>query len=335
MYPAPDAPEAGVFVEQQIEGLRRIGLEVGVLFVDRLAAGMKSYLGLRRRIRDRALWFRPDVVHAMYGGVMAAQAMAAADHVPGVVTFHGSDILGQPLAGSVRKLIARFGVRCSIRAARRAARVVAVSRALAEALPQDIDRSKVRLIPCGIDLKRFKPRDRRQCQVQLGWSPECFHILFSGSADPVKRPALAQAAVEQLIRSGIRTEIHFLRGVSNREVPIWLNASDVVLITSLHEGSPTIVKEALACDIPVVSVDVGDVAERIQGIEGCYIASPEAADLACKLERVRSGPRRILGRATVQALSLESIARRLHEVYLEIAQAPAGAAPGERVAEAV
>jgi len=58
---------------------------------------------------------------------------------------------------------------------------------------------------------------------------------------------------------------------------VWLNASNVLLLTSLHEGSPTVVKEALACGLPVVSVDVGDVAERIEGIEGCHlaVATPE------------------------------------------------------------
>jgi glycosyltransferase involved in cell wall biosynthesis len=115
-------------------------------------------------------------------------------------------------------------------------------------------------------------------------------------------------------------ELHVLRGVPNEEVPIWLNASNVVLLTSQHEGSPMIVKEALACDRPIVSVDVGDVAERLSGIQGCYLARPEAADLAGKLLRVSKGPPSIRGRQTLTELSLHRVAVRLKEFYEETIQ---------------
>ena len=81
--------------------------------------------------------------------------------------------------------------------------------------------------------------------------------------------------MERATRLGIDAEMHHLSGVPNDHVPIWLNASDVVLLTSLHEGSPTIIKEALACNRPVVSVDVGDVRERIRGVDGCFLARPD------------------------------------------------------------
>jgi glycosyltransferase involved in cell wall biosynthesis len=106
-----------------------------------------------------------------------------------------------------------------------------------------------------------------------------------------------------------------LRGVSHTDVPIWLNASNVVLITSLHEGSPNIVKEALACNVPVVSVDVGDVKERTRNIQGCYLASPEPAALADKLQRVYESVGRVAGRIAVEELSLERVAARLREFY--------------------
>jgi teichuronic acid biosynthesis glycosyltransferase TuaC len=92
----------------------------------------------------------------------------------------------------------------------------------------------------------------------------------------------------------------------------------VVLLTSLHEGSPNIVKEALACNIPVVSVDVGDVRERIQGIEGCYLAVPEPGDLAAKLQMVQAGSRRVVSRIKMQELSLKRVALQLKEFYSEV-----------------
>ena len=140
---------------------------------------------------------------------------------------------------------------------------------------------------------------------------------MSSSGDPVKRPELARAATEYLERKHGSVQFHILSGVSNQEVPIWLNASDVVLLTSRHEGSPNIIKEALACNLPVVSIDVGDVRERIQGVEGCYLALPDPSDLAAKLHLVHGGRRRVEGRVQMQELSLEQIGLLLKRFYIE------------------
>jgi glycosyltransferase involved in cell wall biosynthesis len=134
----------------------------------------------------------------------------------------------------------------------------------------------------------------------------------------VKRFDLAQAAVLALNSSGVRTEMHQLQGIENSVVPVWLNASNVLLLTSLHEGSPTVVKEALACNVPVVSVDVGDVRQRIRDIDGCYIAAPDPSDLAAKLSLVCSGKGRVAGRVKMQELSLERIALELKNLYQDL-----------------
>jgi glycosyltransferase involved in cell wall biosynthesis len=129
---------------------------------------------------------------------------------------------------------------------------------------------------------------------------------------------LARAAVEVANRSGIPAEIHQLQGVPHDEVPIWLNASDILILTSLHEGSPNVIKEALACNLPIISVDVGDVRERVDGIEGCYLALPNPEDLAAKLRLVHSGPRQVAGRIKMQELSLRRIALALRDFYEEL-----------------
>jgi teichuronic acid biosynthesis glycosyltransferase TuaC len=319
MYPTSQNPTLGIFVEQQIKGLRQIGLDVDVFVVDRASKGMGAYWGLKRQNRARVASFQPDIVHVMYGGVMADQVTSIVDHRPIVVTFHGSDLLGEHLSGFLRKSIASFGVWASVRAARRASGIVVVSKGLRDVLPEDVDRSKVRIIPCGIDLKQFKPLDQYTCREQLGWDNNHHHVLFSSAAGhPTKRPSLARTAVETLKRWGTQVEMHYLQGVPNPVVPLWLNASDVVLLTSLSEGSPTIIKEALACNVSVVSVDVGDVSERIQEIEGCYLALPEPNDLATKLHMVLTGPPRVAGRVKMQGLSLEQVALRLREFYSEL-----------------
>ena len=325
MYPTAETPGAGTFIEQQIKGLRQIGLDVNVLHLDRRRKGMKVYLRMTRQLRREIDKSQPDVVHAMYGGVMADQVTRIVTDRATVVTLHGSDVLGEHLSGIMRKVIAGYGVWASWQAAKRAQRVITVSNTLKNVLPRDIDRSKVEVIPNGIDLARFKPIERNQCRRQLGWLPQNFHVLFpANSGDPVKRPELAQAAVNCLWRSGIRAEMHCLRGIPNSEVPLWINASHVVLLTSLHEGSPTIIKEALACNTPVVSVDVGDVSERLNGIEGCYIALPDPIELAAKLALVYADRGSVAGRERMEEFSLEHIARRIHGVYQNALRSPNG-----------
>ena len=319
VYPSTDAPASGTFVEQQLKGLRQIGLNVDVMVVDRLERGMSCYLGLGRKVQARMVSCQPDLVHVMYGGVMADMVTRAVGDVPTVVSFCGSDLLGELLSGPVRKFVSRYGVMASHKAARRATGIIVKSQNLRDALPNHVDHSKVRIIPNGIDLERFRPLSQETCRARLGWNANHFHVLFpTNGGDPVKRPHLARSAIDRVIRSGIPAELHYLCGVAHDEVPLWLNASDSLLLTSLHEGSPNIVKEALACNIPIVSVDVGDVRERVQGIDGCYIALAESGDLATKLSLVHNSSRRVSARVKMHALSLERIARRLKEVYEEI-----------------
>jgi teichuronic acid biosynthesis glycosyltransferase TuaC len=317
LYPTPRHPTMGTFVEQQIVGLKRISLEVDLMLVNRAERGMGSYFTMGAALRKRIGQFKPDVVHVMYGGVLAERVTSTVTEIPVVVSFCGSDLLGACLQG-FRRVTGEFGVLASYIAAKRAVGIIVKSRNLEEALPVSVDRSKVKIIPNGIDLERFRPIDQVECRKKLGWSLDRFHVLFPANADlAVKRPHLAQAAIEAANRSGLNAEMHQLRGVPHGEVPIWLNASDVILLTSFHEGSPNIIKEALACNAPVVSVDVGDVRERISGIDGCHIALPDSHDLGAKLHLVRARGGRIAGRERVQQISLEQTCLKVRSFYLE------------------
>lgn len=319
MFPTPGMPASGIFVAEQVKGMRAIGLEVEVEFVDRQSRGMRAYYSMLGPLRRTMRKFAPDVLHIMYGGVMAERITRKKNHIPQVVTFHGSDLLGENLSGLLRKLISHYGVFCSRRAARRADGVILVSNRLKQALPKGLDSGRIRLIPCGIDLQRFRPLSKVNCQRELGWDETFVHVLFpSHRNNTVKRPALALAAVEELQIGGIPAILHFLEGVPNSQVPVWMNASDALVLTSAHEGSPTAVKEALACGLPVVSLDVGDVAERLDGIEGCYLAAGNSVDVAAKLRLVFHRNRRVLARSFIEQLSLENIARRLAAFYQEL-----------------
>jgi len=319
MYPSFDSPALGTFVEQQVKGLERIGLEMRVVYVERRRLGMRAYFGVQAQVRKQLAEFRPDLVHVMYGGIIAERVTTLIDTLPVIVSFCGSDLLGELLSGQWRKLAAQCGVWASHRAAKRASGIVVKSKNLRDALPPIVQPSKIRVIPNGIDLDRFKPLERQICITKLGWKAERFHILFPANGGGAqKRPDLARAAVRKILASGIDAEMHELQGVPHDEVPIWINGSNAVLLTSLHEGSPNIIKEALACNVPVVSVDVGDVKERVHGIAGCYISHSDPNDLASHLRLVHSGRARIAGRETMKELSLEKIAGCLKAFYEEV-----------------
>jgi len=334
MFPTRAAPANGVFVEEQIKGLRARGLQVRVLFVDRRRQGPLVYYRLGPRLRTAVNEFAPDLLHIMYGGVMAQQGTSILAMPPIVVTFHGSDLLGENLHGWQRKVLSHYGVLCSRVAARRAEGVIVVAQHLLRPLGKKVERKKVRVIPCGIDLERFKPMDHARCREQLGWQPDRFHVLFATSAgDAVKQPELARAAVAELQRDGRRVDFHIMSGVPNSEVPVWLNASDVLLLTSKHEGSPTIVKEALACGLPVVSVKLGDVPERLEGIDGCHLAEADPAALARKLAVVFERRQRLNCRDKLQELSCEAAAGNLEGFYQQLITQRAAAIVGSRYAK--
>lgn len=318
MYPRPGWPMSGVFVEQQVEGLRRIGVDVDVFLFDRETKGMGVYRSALPSLVSTLVSGRHDIVHIMYGGIMASTVAARTMGRPTVVTFHGSDVLGEPLSSWSRRLLARYGVWCSQRASLRATRVIAVSRVVARALPAAAQ-PKVRIVPCGIDLDRFSPGESMEAKRALGWDPRQFHVLFPANVgNPIKRPELAEAAVAWAVAQGVPCHLHYLRGIENTAVPTWMNAADCLVLTSRHEGSPTVVKEALACNLPVVSVDVGDVVERLEGVEGCHIAHARPEAIGAALAQVAARGQRIRGRAAVAPLSHVAIARTLEAIYREL-----------------
>ena len=153
----------------------------------------------------------------------------------------------------------------------------------------------------------------------LGWNPAHRHVLFPAPESRAeKRYDLAQAAVARLDPAFGPCELHSLDGIPHEEVPTWLNAAEVVLLTSSREGSPNAIKEALSCNVPVVSVDVGDVRERIEGVAGCFIAAATPADLAEKLGRVLEAGERIDAREQVADLAIERVAEKLRTIYVTL-----------------
>ncbi|MCI0627100.1 MAG: glycosyltransferase [Acidobacteria bacterium] len=319
MYPTDERPYQGTFVEQQVKGLRMVGVEVDVLLFARQERGVLTYASCPGRLCQALKTGRADVVHVMYGGVMALAVSGCVGRVPLVVSFCGDDLLGTIGRWPMASIRSWTNKRASLMAARRAAAVVVKSRNLAKALPEEVNSKRVYVVPNGVDLERFKPLDREACRQALNWSDDSFQVVFGVNGDPqTKRLALAQEAVARLNALGARAVLRLLDRVPHRQVPVWLNAGDVLLLTSIHEGSVNLVKEALACNLPVVSVDVGDVAERIQGVNMCHISAADPLKLAERMKDLALAKSRSNGRVAVAELSLEAIARKLHAIYASL-----------------
>jgi glycosyltransferase involved in cell wall biosynthesis len=305
------------FVKKQVESLRKLGVDVDLLEVDRTHGGRRVYSMLGRRVRQVVAEWRPDIVHVIYGGVMADVVTRRVTQMPVVITFCGTDLVGGNEGHKLlKRLSVRYGVIASRRAALRARSIVVESKRLLAALPSGIDRARVWIVPDGVDLELFRPLDREDCRRQLGWGEDEKHVLFPASRTrPEKQFWLAKSAVEGLRAAGRRIQLHELVGVPHEHVPVWLSAADAVVMTSTHEGSPNTIKEALACNVAVVSVDVGDVHEWIDGIEGCFLAEATPEDVAEKLARTLDTTSRIDSRGAVSGLALACIAERLRDVY--------------------
>jgi teichuronic acid biosynthesis glycosyltransferase TuaC len=317
MYPTSASPAQGTFVAQQVKSLKRL-VDLEVLHIDRVALGKAAYFSVPERVRQAVSRVSPDVIHVMNGGALAFFTAATITRHPLVISFCGSDLLGDPQRTWRRRAIGQATVRASKIAARRADAIITKSRQLAAQIPNNVSGDKIHIIPNGVDLKRFRPLNSMECRASLGWEEHEFHVLFTGNpVSETKRHGDAVGAVELLREKGVPARLQLMRDVPHDQVPVWLNAAHVLVVCSIHEGSPNIVKESLACECPVVSTDVGDVGERIESIAGCYLYQGGVHGLTHGLEAVYRQGVRLTCRSKLASISLEAIAERIVVVYVK------------------
>lgn len=302
----------------QVEFLRRAGNEVRVFGVD----DRTSPAGVIRNIRElraEARHFAPDLLVAYYGTMVAAITRLAAGKIPHVVTFRGSDLLGTSNPGWKWRLRDRLGRLLSLYAAAGAKRIVVNGSGLYQSLPAGM-RSKTHNLPNGINTEIFAPMPLAEARARLGWDMDTKVVLFNagvGSGQVVKNRPLAESALQAIQHVWPAARLEAISACTREEVALRMNASDSLLVTSLHEGSPDLVKEAMACDLPVVSVPCGDVPERLQGVSLSSIQPYEARALAQALETVFRQGGRSNGRAQLfaQGLDIPSVTERVLAVY--------------------
>ena len=278
------------FVMEQAQALQRLGCEV-----DFFAVIGKGPLGYLRNLHDLKVItraFQAELIHAHYG---LSGLLATLQHiVPVVVTYHGSD-LNEPLVRPFSQL-----------AMRRADWNIRV-------FGPEAKRPNETLLPCGIDL----PTGKEQLPPDV-LQPGRKHILFAGAFDnPVKDAALAKQAVAPVADA----QLIELRGFTREQVYALMQACDALLLTSRSEGSPQVIKEAMACGLPIVTTNVGDVALRLQNLDGCFIANSrnpqEITDLLHKsldFNGKTDGRQRLID----QGLTNDRVAAQLLNIYQQV-----------------
>lgn len=295
------------FYVQQVDALERLGVEQTTLsppgdeYLKMDSDESRSPLDYLRFVPEVLAHTDSDydLIHANYG--LSAPPALLQSELPVVLSLWGSDLMGD--YGWLSKRLAKH---CDA--------VIVMSQDMADQLPCD-----AYVIPHGVNFERFRPIPQDEALEVAGWDPDVKNVLFpyppSRQVKDYPKAERVVEAVESVL--GEPVAIRTLSGVAHEEMPYYYNAADAMIMTSVHEGSPNSVKEALACNTPVVSVDVGDVRERLEGVENAAVCDSEA-ELVSELARIIRTGERSNGREVVRELSLEHMGERILEVYEDV-----------------
>lgn len=266
MYPTSETVNWGTFVKHQVMALEQMGNKVDVYYIQ----GRQSkwnYLKAIWHVFVTTFISRYDVVHAHHG--LSGVASLLRFRTPLIITFHGTDIQ----MGIIQPFLSRLAARFSDAS-------IVVSEKLSSIIPGVI-------IPCGVDTSVFTPMNINEARLRLGFPLHKKIVIFPfDPARKIKRYDLAQSAVDELNKKGFPVTLEPIWNIPNEKMPLYYAAADVMILCSDSEGSPTSVKEALSCNTPVVSTDVGDVAQILKGIDNVVICKHTSEDIARGIETV-------------------------------------------------
>jgi len=296
-------------VARQVESLRSTGVKVDVLQI----TGSKAIKYLQCVRHLWALASKVDLIHAHYGfcGWVARSQIVK----PVVVSFMGSDLLGGKDANGRVGLFRKFEVKTNQWLARAVDMAIVKSAEMAKVIAG----ARVHIIPNGVDLELFRPMCPSEARAALGWSEDKIYVLFPSSPHiPGKGFDLALDVIREASKYMSGTlEMVPLGNVPPNRVPLYMNGCHALLMTSFSEGSPNVVKEAMACNLPIVSVPVGDVPELLVGVRECTICPRNVQLLSEALVKALVSNRRADGRSALErkGLSLMDVARRIKSIY--------------------
>jgi len=267
--------------------------------------------GYWRALREMKAILKAGDVHVVHGHHSRSAYLAiwaCADKIPIVVSFLGTDLYNM---GTANRLAYRSVIR-------RATAVIVKSERMRALITE---RQDVHVIPNGVDMSLFKPMDRFTCRKRLGLDTNYLYVLFAADPERVEKNfSLAQSAMEWLKARYRVSDCVLLPvyGVPQEILAEYINACNCMILSSEYEGSPNVVKEAMACNVPIVSTDVGDVRELVNNTANCHVVAHDSRLLGDALYNVLSHEGPTDGRARVEHLSVERVAHIISNIYQSI-----------------
>jgi len=285
------------FIIEQVESLKKIDIHIEYFLIK--GKGWTGYLKSLSKLKKKIKNKKFNLIHAHYGlsGLLATLQR----RIPVIITFHGSDI-------NINK-----NYKWSFIASRLSSKNIFVHKNQPKKLKVMLNEKDI--IPCGINLKIFQPKDKVALRKKLDWDQKKVYILFSSSFDkPVKNVNLAYKSTQNIKNS----ELIELKNYTKIELSNLMNAADLLLVTSFSETGPLIVKEAIACNCPVVSTDVGDVKEIIVKRKNSFVTSYNPKEIEAVIKKVIKLKKPVpKDELTLQEYDLNYAAQRIKVVYQE------------------
>jgi len=285
-------------INAQADSLRKLGNTIDYYPIK--GKGIGGYISNIPQLKQYVKKGNYDIIHSHYSFCGVVSTLATKK--PVVCSLMGSDVKESGLW----KLLIRYFIKYKWQ------KTIVKSLEMKKELGID----KVVVIPNGVDLELFKPMEKKDCRKVLGWDMNKKIILFASNPErPEKNFSVARQAINNLDFADL--ELQIIYNKPHKDIPVYLNAADLLLSTSLWEGSPNVIKEAMACNCPIVSTDVGDVKWLLDGIEGCYITSNDQNDVADKIRKALDFKGKTRGREKLISLGLDSehIAKRIIKIY--------------------
>ncbi len=317
MYPSESRPGWGAFVRSQVQSLIAAGIETDVEVIEGYRSKLEYARGaarVRARLRDGVRNGDYDLVHAHYGltGLVARMQGRA----PLVVSFCGDDLYGHSDAQGRARPASLPLAHLHRRLAHVADGLIVKTKAMRELLPAS-ERSRVAVIPNGVDFERFAPGDRAGARAALGLADDVAYVLFPyDTARPRKNFALVEAAIARAAgETGRRIEPLVVWEKPAEVVALAMQAADCLALASYWEGSPNVVKEAMAACLPVVTVDVGDTRDVVEGAAGCSVVARAPEPFAAGLIQALAHDGPTDGRERIAHLRADRVAAQVIDVY--------------------
>jgi len=310
-YPTTQKPHSGTFIKSQVDSLIAAGLDVEVLHPMAGPSPMR-YAIAATEVFLKSLTGRYDIIHGHYG--LWCLLCRLQWTTPVIASYLGDDILGTVEADGSYSSKGGFVASISRKLCYWVDAVIVKSAHMKKMAqgPQE----KIFVIPNGVDFTECQPIPRSEARAALGWEQDRYYVLFANNPQiPVKNFALTQAAVELLHSTGKDIELVVASGLPHETVIEYMNASNALILSSIAEGSPNVVKEAMACNVPVVATNVGDVMDVIGHTAGCAVCAQNAEELAQGLEKALAHTERTTGRDDIKHLDSSVIAQRVIAVY--------------------